>query len=74
MISLCKTDREKMTDASVRWPIGALALTKNGQLGLVTSEPFVSIKGKPCFSLLLDGSQVDVTIDDLKKERRKKVK
>tara|TARA_R100000008_G_scaffold86732_1_gene81199 strand:- start:3719 stop:4498 length:780 start_codon:yes stop_codon:yes gene_type:complete len=72
MMSLCKTDREKMADAASRWPVGSLAQTKKGQLGLVTSEVFVSPKGKPCFSLLLEGSQVNVMIDDLKKDRRKK--
>ena len=74
MIDLCKGDRSKMVDASTRWPIGSLAQTKKGQMGLITSEPIVNSKGKPSLSLLLEGSQVNIAIDNLKKGRLKRKK
>ena len=74
MIDLCKSDRSKLVDAANRWPIGSLAQTKKGQMGLVTSDPIVGSKGKPCLSLLLEGSHIDIAIDDLKKVRRKRKK
>ena len=72
MITLCKSDRSKMTDAVGRWSVGSLVETKSGQVGLVLGEPSVNAKGKPCLSLLLDGTHTDVILDDLKKKRRSK--
>lgn len=72
MMDLCKSDRAKMHDATERWPVGSLAQTKTGQVGLVVDIPSVSKKGKPCLSLLLDGTYIDVVLDDLKKQRRSK--
>ena len=74
MIELCKTDRAKMTDASDRWPVGSLVETKQGQMGLVVDGPAVNEKGKPCLSLLIDGTNTDVVLDNIKKPRKKKSK
>ena len=74
MMDICKGDRSKMSEAPERWPVGSLACTKSGNMGLVVSPPEVSEKGKPCISLLLDGAHVEVALDDLKKSRRKRRK
>ena len=74
VIGLCKGDRKIMADASERWPEGSLVNTKLGQIGLVLCKPGVDSRGKPCLNLLIEGKPVDVTIDMIKKERKKRAK
>ena len=73
IIGLCKGDRKVMADAEDRWPMGSLVETKQGEMGLVLSEPQVGTSsGKPCISLLIDGNPTTKLIAEIKKKRRKK--
>ena len=74
MIEICKGDREKMTDAFSRWPIGELATLRSGKVGLVLDAPFVGGKGKPVLNILVEGIPKEVTLDKIKKTRRTKKK
>jgi len=72
IMSLYKGDRHELEAAHDRWSAGSLVETKQGEVGLALGAPEISLKGKPCMSLLINGSTVVKDLDTIKKKRRKK--